>query len=450
MMGIKMCIGLIFFFLSLSAGLPVCWVFFGTIFVILSLLGTSFSFIANSFFYSLNSSLYMAITFFILAGILMSKAGIAEKILEFSNLIVGKTKGGMLAIGIVASYFLGALTGSSIPIQASLVPLLVDPLEKIYGYERKYTAAVLCVSSPLGYLIPPSLPVLIYCLLAKQSVAAVFLSTIIPGTLLTLGYLVLNYFISDKYRHYAKSEISNNKDLSSNNNISKRKNKIKIIYEALPALSIPLLVLIGIYGGICTPSEAGALAAVYTLFIGLFVYHKLNRKNIFSATQDTIITVGMIFILIAMGIVFGRVIAGIGISQIFAESIVEIFKSKFLILAIIILTLTLLGTVIDATPTMLILVPLLLPVINHINVNLVHFGAIFVVTEAIAVITPPFAIGIFASVRLSKVPYEKLIGPIMWYLCIVAIPVLLLTTFIPALSCWLPTLILGSKIVGSW
>lgn len=445
MIGIEIYIVLIVFFLGLLSGLPVGWVFFGTIFTILSLLGTSSLFVAGSFYHALSGSIYMAITFFLLAGALMSKAGVAEKILALANLIVGKTKGGLIAVGIVATYLLGALTGSSIPCVAALIPLLVDPLEKKYGYEKRYTAAVLCASSFLGYLIPPSVPVLIYCLLAKQSVAAVFLSTVIPGTMLTLGYLVLNYFISDKYRHYTKSEISN-----SNKDIYRRENKIKTVYEALPALGCPLLIFIGIYGGICTPSEAGALAVVYILFIGIWVYRRFNRKNVFSLTHDAVMTVGMIFILIAIGIVLGRVLARIGIAQIFAESVMGIFESKFLILAMLDLTLLLLGMFIDATPTMIILVPLMLPVMNIIDVNLVQFGAVFVVAEGIAVITPPFAITLFATVRLSGVPYEKLIVPIMLYLFIVAIPVLILTTYIPALSCWLPTLIMGSKIVGHW
>lgn len=444
-MGIEIYIVLIVFLLGLLTGLPVCWVFLGSIFIILSLLGTSSLFVAGSFYHALNGSIYMAITFFLLAGGLMAKAGVAEKLLALSNLVVGKTKGGLVGVGILATYLLGALTGSSIPCVAALIPLLVDPLEKKYGYEKRYTAAVLCASSFLGYLIPPSVPVLIYCLLAKQSVAAVFLSTIIPGTILTLGYLVLNYFISDKYRHYTKSESSN-----SNKDLYRRENKIKTVYEALPALGCPLLIFIGIYGGICTPSEAGALAAVYTLFIGKWVYRRLNRKNIFSLTHDAVVTVGMIFILIAIGIVLGRVFARIGIAQMLAESVMGIFKSKFLILAMLNLTLFLLGMFIDATPTMIILVPLMLPVMNIIDVNLVQFGAIFVVAEGIAVITPPFAITLFATARLSGVPYEELIVPIMLYLFIVAIPVLLLTTYIPALSCWLPTLIMGSKIVGPW
>ena len=453
-MEIKIYISLTIFCIGLLSGLPVFWAFLGSVFLILSLTGFSLTFVASSFYHSLNSPVFMAITFFLLAGAVMAKSGVAEKILAFSSLFVGKVKGGIISVGIMSSYIFGALTGSSIPCVAALIPLLVDPLEKIYGYEKRYTAAVLCASAPLGYLIPPSVPVLIYCLLAKQSVAAVFLSTIIPGTLLCLGYLILNYFISDNYRHDTKSDKKSENEIGGdsieNFNSTLIKKKLKIVYEALPALGTPILIFVGIYGGICTPSEAGAVAVVYTVFIGLMVYRKLNRKNLLSITYESVVTVGMIYVLIAFGIVLGRVFARLGIPQIFAESILETFKNKFMILIMMDLVLFILGMFIDATPTMIILVPLMIPIMNTIDVNLVHFGAIFVLTEAIAVITPPFAITLFASARLSKVPYNELIGPILHYLFIVAIPVLLLTTFIPALSCWLPTLFMGSKVVGSW
>jgi len=199
-MEIGIFIGLLIFFLGIIIGLPLCWVFLSSSITMLTLLNSSLSFMAGTYYHALDSYILMAIAFFILAGSLMSSAGLAEKLVLFSHVIVGKIKGGMIAVGIVATLFLSALTGSSVPCISALIPLLVGPLEK-YGYERRYTTAVLCSSSFLGYLIPPSVPVLIYCLIAHQSVAAVFLSTIIPGLLLAGGYMTLNYFICDKYMH---------------------------------------------------------------------------------------------------------------------------------------------------------------------------------------------------------------------------------------------------------
>ncbi|MCK5768389.1 MAG: TRAP transporter large permease [Candidatus Atribacteria bacterium] len=432
-------VGLIVFFLGIVIGLPLCWVFLASSISMLTLLNSSLSFMAGTYYHALNSYILMAIAFFILAGSLMASAGLAEKLVLFSHVIVGKIKGGMIAVGIVATLFLSALTGSSVPCISALIPLLVGPLEK-YGYERRYTTAVLCSSSFLGYLIPPSVPVLIYCLIAHQSVAAVFLSTVIPGLLLAGGYMLLNYFICDKYMHAPTEEIH---DMT-------KKEKVKAIWGALPALGCPVIVLVGIYGGICTPNEAGALAVIYTLLIGLWVYRKLDRESIWQSTRSALISLGMVFVLIAFGTVFARVLTREGVAQLMATSVIGLFQNKLLILLMINVLLLVLGMFIDGIPILIVVVPLILPLITNIDMNLVHLGAVIVLNIGIGVITPPYAISIFVGSRLSGVSYDKLVKPMSLFLFIVAIPVLLLTTYIPALSCWLPTLILGSKVVGSW
>ena len=438
-MEIEIFIGFFVFFLGIIIGLPLGWVFLASSVTIVTLLNTPMSFMAGTYFHALDSYILMAVSFFVLAGNLMSSAGLADALVLLSHAIVGKIKGGEVAVGILATLFISALTGSSVPSIAALVPLLVGPLEK-YGYERRYTTAVLCCSSFLGYLIPPSIPVLIYCLMANQSVAAVFLSTIIPGLMIAGGYMILNYFICDRYMHAAELKIY---ELT-------KEEKIKTIWSALPALGCPILILVGIYGGICTPNEAGALAVIYTLFIGLWVYRKLDKKSIWSCTYKSLITQGMIFIMIAFGTVFARVLIREGVAQLIAETMIKLFESKNLILLMINVLLLILGMFIDGIPILIIVVPLLLPLITNIDINLVHLGAIVVINIGIGVITPPYALSIFVGTRLASVSYGELVRPMLWFLFIVALPVLFLTTYIPALSCWLPTLILGSKIVGSW
>jgi len=441
-MEIGVFIGILLFLIGIAIGSPLYLVFLGSSFTMLILSQSSLSFIAGTFYHSLNNYILMAIGFFILAGSLLSAAGLSDKLVDFSYLIIGRIKGGLIATAILAATFLGALTGSAVPVVAALAPLLVNRLEKM-GYEKKYTTAVLISSSFLGYLIPPSLPVLLYCLIAQQSVAAVLLSTVIPGLMLSTGYIILNYFICDKYMRP-----TNTAEVKVHNFTNRE--KIKIVWDALPALGCPIIVLGGIYGGICTPNEAGALAVVYTLLIGLFVYRKLNIKNILSSTNDAIISLGMICVLIAIGTVFARVLIREDVAQAVAVLIIGLFQSKALILIMMNLFLLMLGMFIDGFPIMVIAVPLLLPLITNIDVNLVHLGAIFVVNIGIGVVTPPYAVSIFVGSRISNVPYEDLVKPILIYLFVVALPVLILTTFIPAFSCWLPTQILGLKVVGPW
>ncbi len=350
-MEIGVFIGLLFFFIGIAIGIPLYLVFLASSLTMLILLQSSVSFIAGTFYHSLNNYILMAIGFFIFAGSLLSSAGLSDKLVDFSYLIIGRIKGGLIAAAILAATFLGALTGSAVPVIAALIPLLVGRLEKM-GYERKYTTAVLISSSFLGYLIPPSLPVLLYCLIAQQSVAAVLLSTVIPGLMLSTGYIILNYFICDRYMH------PTNTTETKIHNFTNRE-KINIVWDALPALGCPVIVLGGIYGGICTPNEAGALAVVYTLVIGLFVYRKLNIKNILSNTHDALTTLGMICVLIAIGTVFARVLIREEVAQAAAITLIGLFKSKVLILLMVNLFLLILGMFIDGFPILVIAVPLL-------------------------------------------------------------------------------------------
>lgn len=431
--------GIVVFFSGIFLGLPLCWVFMASSITALSLLGSSLSFMAGTYYHALDSYILMAIAFFILAGSLMSSAGLAEKLVHFSHVIVGNIKGGMIAVGIVATVFLSALTGSSVPCISALIPLMVGPLEK-YGYERRYSTAVLCSSSFLGYLIPPSVPSLLYCLIAGQSVAALFLATIIPGLLIAGGYMIVNYFICTRYMHPGEIKVH---DLT-------REEKIKAIWGALPALGCPVIVLVGIYGGICTPNEAGALAVIYTVLIGIFIYKKLNKKNTWLSTKNTVISLGMINVLIALGTVFARVLVREEVAQQMATYLMGLFQSKALVLLMLNVILLILGMFIDGIPILVIVVPLILPLITNIDVNLVHLGAIIVVNIGIGVVTPPYALSIFVGSKLSGVPYDKLVGPMIYFLFLVSLPVLVLTTYVPAISCWLPTLVLGSKVVGAW
>ena len=437
-------VGLVLFLVGILIGLPLCWVFLGSSTVAIILMGNSLSFIATTAYHALDSYILMAIAFFIFAGGLMSEAGLADRLVRFAYVLVGRVRGGMIDVGIVATLFLSALTGSSTPCIAALIPILVPRLER-FGYQKRYTTAVLCSSSFLGYLIPPSVPVLIYCLVAQQSVAAVFLSTVFPGLILAGGYMVLNTFISSRYRQPSK-EIP---ELPTTFKGSVKEVGIAT-WLALPALGCPLIVLGGIYGGVFTPNEAGAIAFVYTFIVGLFIYRELKMKNFWRTCQNTLTTLGMITLILGFGTVFTRLLILEGVAQAAAESILRMFESKYLILLMLNIFILILGMFIDGIPILIIAVPLIMPLVQAIGVNLVQLGAIIVVNVGLGVVTPPYAMSIFVGSRLSGVPYDQLVKPMMIYLLVVGLPVLFLTTYIPLLSCWLPTMVVGAKIVGPW
>lgn len=432
------------FLVGLLIGLPIGWVFIGATILGLTVTGTSAGFVANAFFHSLDSATIMAIAFFVFTGALINEAGLADRIVNFSYALVGRLKGGLTAVGIVASVFMGALTGSSVPCIAALIPLLVPKLEK-FGYDRVYTTAILCSSSYLGYLIPPSVPAMIYCLLAGQSVAALFLATVFPGLLLAIGYAVLNYFVVDKYTVNSDETPELPATFS-----GALKEIARTGWLAIPALGCPLLILVGIYGGIFTPNEAGGVAAIYCLLVGWLAYRELTLERLKTALSSTIGTFGMTTLLLAGGTILTRYLTRQGVAQEVAMTMMSLFEGKAMILLMINAFLLFLGMFLDGIPILVLVVPLVLPLMQELGVNLVHLGAIMTVNVGIGVMTPPFAMSIFVGSRLANVPAAKLTRAMMPFLLYVSIPVLLLTTYIPFLSCWLPQVLLGASVVGTW
>ncbi|MBU4311170.1 MAG: TRAP transporter large permease [Candidatus Omnitrophica bacterium] len=435
---------LVSFVVLLVIGLPLGWGFLLSTIVGLVLLDAPMGFMAGTAFNALYNYLLMAIGFFILAGMLMSQSGIADGLVRLSRSILGNIRGGMTAVGIMATLFLSALTGSSLPCISVLIPMLVPRLEK-FGYHRRYTTTVLCASSFLGYLIPPSVPVLIYCVVAGESITAVFLSTVIPGILLAGGYLILNYIIAPKWIQPTaeKDELPST--------VKGRLKEVAIsTWVALPAIGCPVIVLGGIYGGVFTPSEAGAIAVIYTLVVGIVIYKRLSMKVIWGASVEALTTLGMFALLVAFATVFTRLLVREGVAVALAQGAIGLFAEPWMILLMMNIFILILGMFIDGIPILLVITPLILPLVAAIDLNMVQLGAILVVNVGIGVITPPYSIALFVGSRLSDIPYTQLVKPILPFILFVAIPVLLLTTYIPAISLWLPTLVLGPMVVGPW
>ncbi|MDR3264494.1 MAG: TRAP transporter large permease [Synergistaceae bacterium] len=446
-MSVGLVVALLIFLGGLVCSLPLAWVFLGAPFFGLLADGTNYAFIPATLYHALNSSTIMAIAFFVYAGSLISDAGLADRIVRFSHVLVGRVRGGLELVGIVATLFLGALTGSSVPCIAALIPLLVPRLKK-YGYAPEYTTAVLCSSSFLGYLIPPSVPALVYCLLAQQSVSALFLATIFPGLLLALGYGILNYFICERYiRPGLMTDEVRNAPAETG---SRLRELCRATWAALPALGCPAIIMIGIYGGLCTPNEAGAIAVVYCMFIGFCVYRELTLKKLWVATLASVLTLGVTGMLVGGGTVFARYLIRLEVAQRVAGFMLGLFSSRMMILLAMNVFFLLLGMFLEALPILLLGVPLILPLMQGLNVNLVHLGSIIIVNIGLGVITPPFAMSIFVGSKLSGCSYGELLPIMLKFLLLVGIPVLLLTTYIPALSCWLPTVVLGPLPVGAW
>ncbi len=437
-------VGLIIFLVGIFIGLPLAWVFLTSTVAALLVLGLPLIFIGGTFYHAIDSYVLMSIAFFLLAGNMMAISGIADRLTNLAYALVGRVRGGLVSVGILATVFMGALTGSALPCIAALVPTLVPRLES-YGYNRAYVTAVLCSSSFLGYLIPPSVPALIYCLVAQQSVAAVFLSTVGPGLLLAIGYMAVNTIIVSKY-YEPTDDIPELPDTC----VESVKMIGSSFWKALPALGMPVMVMVGIYAGICTPNEAGALAVIYTAVVGLFVYRKMSLRSMLTCSLGTVGTLGMITLLLGFGTVFTRLLIREGAGEDLTNFVLSLSHDKFVILFAINILLLFFGMFIDGVPILIIMVPLLMPMAIGIDVNLVQLGAIIIINVGLGVVSPPYAVSIFVGSRMANVPYVDLVKPMLLFMLVVGIPVLLLTTFWPPLSLWLPTAVLGQGIVGPW
>jgi tripartite ATP-independent transporter DctM subunit len=311
-----------------------------------------------------------------------------------------------------------------------------------YGYDRRYSTAVICAAGFLGYLIPPSIPVLIYCFIAQQSIAALFLATVIPGIILAIAYLIIIYFTSNRWIHAGTrvEEVSRGaaayfKELGQRT------------VSSIAALFCPLIVLGGIYGGIFTPNEAASVGVVYSAIVGVSIYRGLNLKSGWQALKDTVSALGMLSPLVFFAVIFTRTLVQEGAGQVVATFITSITTNPYILLLIIIVVLLILGMFIENISIMLVVTPLLMPLLKLMGFNLIHMGSMFVLAMGIALTTPPFADALFLGARIGNVPFHSLVRPLLPFLLFGATPVLLLVAYVPELSLWLPTLIVGRQIV---
>jgi len=442
-LGWQVVIGLVLFFGLLALGLEIlaCFVISG-MFIYL-LVGVGLSDIPRVVYHNVDKEVLMAVTYFILAGGLMGAGGIADRLVGWVNHIVGWIRGGLAAVAVATSFIFGALTGSGLTSIAALVPLLVGRMEK-YGYDKAYSTGVICASGFMGHLIPPSIPLLLYGLMAEQSIAALFASTIIPGCILAAFYLTINFFFCKRWM----------KPVAQDDRSGVTENRTWLqqfgrdTYFAFPALMFPVIMVGGIFGGVFTPTEAAALSCVYALVIGVFVYRGLGRHNLGTVFYEAGGTIGMIVILVGFGMFFSRVLLRVGVAESLVGLILGITENKFLILLLINGLLLLLGMFMESICILLITVPLLLPLFDLIEMNLVHAAAVICINIGIGQVTPPFAVGLFVGARISNVPVHEIAKPAILFIVLGAVPVLLLTTYIPQLSLWLPTIICGPEIVG--
>lgn len=411
-------------------GVPVVFAFAAMTLVLMLAYDVHLSFVMTTGFWSINSVILIALPLFIMTGYLMQAGGIAARLISFVEAIVGRSKSGMGSSVVVASGIFGAISGTASAAVASIGTIMTDPMEK-HGYPRHYTSALLGISSLLGILIPPSITMILYAVVTQQSVAACFLATIGPGILLIAALILLNKF------NHRKSDKGDDKPT----NLSQRFRLIgQTGWQALPALLVPVIILGGIYGGVFTPTEAAAIAVIYAIFLGLFVYRQLDYRKIAQALVEAATTTGVIMIILVFSFVASRIFTLERIPQELTELLMNTFHNKLLILLAVNLFLVLLGMIMDDVSVVAIVSPLLLPVMVSIGVDPIHFAAIVGTSVVIGCNSPPMAPILYMSCRICNVSITRVARPALSFMLFAALPVMLITTYWPPLSLFLPKL----------
>ncbi len=374
----------------------------------------------------------MAVPFFITMGCLMGSGGISEKLIALADSCVGWMRGGMAMVNIVASYFFGGISGSAAADTASLGSILI-PMMVDQGYDGDFSTAVTITSSCEGLLVPPSHNMVIYATtIGGVSVGSLFLAGYVPGALLALSLMIGSYIISVK-RNYPKGEPFSIKRL------------IKQLSISIWALAAVLIVVVGVICGVFTATESAAIAVIYSLIVSVFIYKGLDWKGVWNILNDCVDTLSIVLILISTSSVFGNCLTLLHVPDLAANAITGLTSNPILIALLLNLILLLLGCIMDMAPIILIAAPILAPIAISIGISPIQFGIMIVLNCGIGLLTPPVGSVLFIGSAVAKLPMEKVVkATLPFYLCMIV--TLLLITFVPAISLWLPSVLGGAAL----
>lgn len=378
---------------------------------------------------AVNSFSLMAIPFFILAGEIMSAGGISDRIVGFANVLVGRMRGGLAQVNCLSSMFFGGISGSAVADVASLGSLMI-PMMKKSGYDEDFSVALTVTTACQGVLIPPSHNMIFYAVAAGGvSVGKLFLGGLIPGVILGAALMVYSAIVSIK-RQYPKGK-----------KIPFRQ-ALKITRDAFFALMTAVIIMGGVSFGIFTATEAAAIACVYALFISFFVYKSLKLQDIPRLLGNVAKTLALSFCLIAAAGAFGWIMAYLQVPAAITSGLTSLTNNRYVLLLLIDLMLLLLGCIMEMAPLIMICTPILLPVVTALGMTSIQFGVVLIFNLAIGLCTPPVGSALFVGCAVSKVSIERVTKAI-WPMLLVMISVLILLTFVPGITMFLPNLIMN-------
>ncbi|KJS81879.1 MAG: C4-dicarboxylate ABC transporter permease [Peptococcaceae bacterium BICA1-8] len=416
------------FAITLIGGVPISFCLILGVVAFLTMANTvSPDILAQQMYQAAASFPLMAIPFFLLAGDLMERTGITHRLVKFLVIIVGRIRGGLAQVVILSGTMLAGLSGSGAADTAAMAKILV-PGMKEEGYDVDFSAALTAATGVLGPIIPPSIVMIVYGSLMNVSVGKLFIAGIIPGLLLGIGLMVTAYVISIKNKYPKREEPFSWKELFIG------------LKDASLALVMPVIILVGIRGGIFTPTEGGAAAVAYALFLGFFIYRSLSFKMLVDALVSSGVMAAVIMLIVAAANPFGWLLSLNQVPQQVAGLMLSITSNKYVIMMLINILLLIMGMFMETNAIVLLLAPILAPIAIKVGVDPLHFGVIMVVNLCIGLVTPPVGLNLFVAASTSGITLERVSVAVIPFL-LVELGILLMITYIPEIILFFPRML---------
>ena len=380
--------------------------------------------------WKMTSIVLLAIPLFILAGAIMERGKIALPLVQLAELLIGRIKGGLSAASVIASAIFGSISGSAAATLTCIGTIMMPHLKRA-NYPNGLAGALIVSASPLGLLSPPSASQILYAWVTQQSVLKCFLSTVIPGLILVVLLIIVNFGLLRKVTNLklAIKPVNFPRELGVRS------------WKAFPALLMPLFILGGIYGGVMTPTEAAGVAVIYAIPVGFFVYKGLNKENFWAAIKEAGITIGVVMVMVFMVLIVSRFLIFEDIPGLAKTLVFSISDNPIIILLMVNLVMILIGMLMDDISGLLLSAPLLLPIVTSVGMDPIHFAAVLGVNLGMANITPPTAPLLYLGARVTGVSVNEMMKPTLIMIFFAWLPTLMLTTFVPATALWLPELV---------
>ena len=380
-------------------------------------------------FTALDNFPFMAVPFFILAGDLMQQGGISKKLLRFIHLLCRWVPARLAIITTIASGFFGAISGSNPATVAAIGGIMVPEMKEV-GYPSDTAAAVAAASGTLGVIIPPSISMITYSLVASVSIGTMFIGGILPGILLAVAIIVVSVLLCGRYEKRVQEDVSG-KDLWN------------AFLDAIWAILMPVIILGGIYGGIFTPTEAAAVACVYSFIVSVYIYKDISYKHLPAIFTKSAISTAIVLFIVAVSASFSWLMTHAGVPGQITRYLLEAFSNKYVIFLMMNVSLLFLGCFLETQSIILLMTPILLPLCVQLGMHPVALGLIMVVNTSIGMVTPPMAVNLYVASSIAGISIERITVKILPYL-FALIAVLIFVTYFPQVLMWIPNLV-GAK-----